>query len=53
MKEVVDETVKMVERQAIEEALRREDGSATRAARALGLSRATFYNKLKALGIKT
>ena len=53
LKEVVDETVKMVERQAIEEALRREDGSATRAARALGLSRATFYNKLKALGIKT
>jgi len=53
LKQVVDETVKMVERQAIEDALRREDGSATRAARALGLSRATFYNKLKALGIKT
>ena len=40
------------ERAAIVEALRANDGRVTDAARALGLSRATLYRKIKALGIE-
>jgi sigma-54 dependent transcriptional regulator, acetoin dehydrogenase operon transcriptional activator AcoR len=39
------------ERTAIVDALRANDGRVTNAARALGLSRATLYRKIKALGI--
>jgi DNA-binding NtrC family response regulator len=51
LKERVADVVRQVERQAIVDALRSEDGSPTRAARRLGISRASFYNKLKDLGI--
>ena len=51
LKERVAEVVRTVERQAILDALKLEDGSPTRAARRLGISRASFYNKLKELEI--
>jgi two-component system response regulator HydG len=51
LKERVAATVRVVERQAILDALRLEEGSPTRAARRLGISRASFYNKLKELDI--
>jgi two-component system response regulator HydG len=47
LKKRVAEAVRAVERQAILEALQAEQGSPTRAARRLGISRASFYNKLK------
>jgi transcriptional regulator with PAS, ATPase and Fis domain len=47
LKERVGEAVRAVERQAILEALQAEAGSPTRAAKRLGISRASFYNKLK------
>ena len=47
LKERVGDAVKAVERQAILEALQAEKGSPTRAAKRLGISRASFYNKLK------
>jgi two-component system response regulator HydG len=53
LKELIADTVKAVERQAIEDALRSAGGSPTQAARMLGLSRAAFYNKLKAYHIRT
>jgi transcriptional regulator of acetoin/glycerol metabolism len=40
------------ERAAIVDALRANDGRVTDAAKALGLSRATLYRKIKALGIE-
>jgi DNA-binding NtrC family response regulator len=52
LKEVVADAARVVEKQAIVDALRRCAGSATRAARLLGISRASFYNKLKAHGIE-
>jgi DNA-binding NtrC family response regulator len=51
LKERVADVVREVERQAIKDALRAEEGSPTRAARRLGISRASFYNKLKELDI--
>ena len=51
LKQRVAEAVRQVERQAILDALKVEDGSPTRAARRLGISRASFYNKLKELDI--
>ena len=47
LKERVGDAVRAVERQAILEALQAEQGSPTRAAKRLGISRASFYNKLK------
>jgi two-component system response regulator HydG len=47
LKEVVDRTVRRVERRAIAEALEHSDGSPARAARRLGISRASIYNKMK------
>jgi two-component system response regulator HydG len=52
LKEVVADAVRAVERQALRDALRRCDGSPARAARVLGISRASFYNKLKTHGIQ-
>ncbi len=52
LKEVVADAVRAVERQALRDALRRCDGSPARAARLLGISRASFYNKLKTHGIQ-
>jgi two-component system response regulator HydG len=47
LKSVVEETVRSVERQAIIDALRNCDGSPTKAAKLLGISRASIYNKIK------
>jgi DNA-binding NtrC family response regulator len=52
LKEVVADAVRAVERQALRDALRRCDGSPAKAARLLGISRASFYNKLKTHGIQ-
>jgi two-component system response regulator HydG len=52
LKEVVADAVRAVERQALSDALRRCDGSPAKAARLLGISRASFYNKLKTHGIQ-
>ncbi len=51
LRERVSHVVRQVERQALSDALRLEEGSATRAARRLGISRASFYAKAKELGI--
>jgi DNA-binding NtrC family response regulator len=51
LKQQLLDTAREVERRAILFALRVESGSPTRAARRLGISRASFYNKLKELEI--
>jgi two-component system response regulator HydG len=51
LKERVADAVRRVERAAILDALAAEQGSPSRAARRLGISRASFYNKLKELEI--
>src|SRR5690606_5374035 len=51
LREVVDRAVRRIERRAITLALEAEGGSPTRAARRLGISRASIYNKLKEHGI--
>jgi two-component system response regulator AtoC len=50
--EELAETVRRAERAALVSALKRTDGNRTVAARVLGVSRATLYNKLKELGIE-
>jgi two-component system response regulator HydG len=52
LKSLVDNAVRAVERQAILDALEKCDGSPTRAAKRLGISRASIYNKLKAYQIR-
>ena len=52
LKAVVEDAVRAVEKQAIEEALERAGGSAAKAARILGISRASVYNKIKEYGIQ-
>jgi two-component system response regulator HydG len=47
LKAVVDRAVRSVERDAIMDALRRASGSPTKAAKILGISRASVYNKIK------
>jgi transcriptional regulator of acetoin/glycerol metabolism len=42
-----------MERQAIMVALQQCDGSPTKAARQLGISRASIYNKLKEYGLQS
>jgi DNA-binding NtrC family response regulator len=51
LKARVADAVRAIERAAIVEALQAEAGSPTRAARRLGISRASFYHKLKELEI--
>ncbi len=51
LKEQLLEVSRVIERRAIVAALRDTSGSPSRAARKLGISRATFYNKLKELEI--
>jgi DNA-binding NtrC family response regulator len=51
LKEIVSDAVRVVERQALRDALSRTGGSPTKAARLLGISRASFYNKMKEHGI--
>ncbi len=52
LKDVLDDHVRAVERAAIEHALAREGGSPARAARRLGISRASIYAKIKELGLR-
>jgi DNA-binding NtrC family response regulator len=52
LKQIVAETTRAVERQAIREALDRSEGSPSKAARLLGISRASLYTKLKEYGMK-
>ncbi len=47
LKAVVDATVRRVEREAIISALQRSEGSPSKAAKLLGVSRATVYNKIR------
>ncbi len=47
LKAIVDDTVRAVERQAIADALRKAEGSPAKAAKLLGISRASIYNKIK------
>jgi DNA-binding NtrC family response regulator len=51
LKDQLLDVQRKVERRAIVAALRAESGSPTKAARRLGISRASFYNKLKELEI--
>jgi len=51
LKDAVDDAVRAVEKAAIEAALAREGGSPAKAARVLGISRASIYNKIKEYGI--
>jgi DNA-binding NtrC family response regulator len=52
LKDIVGDAVKAVERQAIKDALSREGGSPTKAAKLLGISRASIYNKMKEYGLE-
>jgi two-component system, NtrC family, response regulator HydG len=52
LKQLLDETVRSVERAAIERALARAGTSPARAARLLGISRASIYNKIREYGIR-
>ncbi len=47
LKAIVEDTVRAVERQAIADALQRAEGSPAKAAKLLGISRASIYNKIK------
>jgi len=51
LKDVVDEAVRTVEKAAISHALDRAGGAPARAAKLLGISRASIYNKMKAYGL--
>jgi len=53
LKEMVDQAVRAVERQAIADALDQASGSPTKAASLLGISRASIYNKIKEYGIQS
>jgi DNA-binding NtrC family response regulator len=52
LKLVLDDTIKALERQAIVQALQQCDGSPAKAAKQLGISRASIYNKLKEYGLQ-
>ncbi len=53
LRQIVSEAARAVEKQAIREALQKSEGSPSKAARLLGISRASMYNKLKEYGITT
>jgi two-component system response regulator HydG len=52
LKQILDDTVRSVERAAIEQALVHEGGSPAKAARLLGISRASIYNKIREYGLR-
>ena len=52
LKEATDKTVKIIEKERILEALSAAGGNKARAAKILGISRGTLYNKLRELGIR-
>lgn len=51
LRESIHTATEHLEREGIAEAIKRSGGNRTRAARALGISRATLYNKLKQYGL--
>ncbi|MBK9037503.1 MAG: sigma-54-dependent Fis family transcriptional regulator [Myxococcales bacterium] len=51
LKDIVDDAARAVERAAVTEALAEAEGSPARAARLLGISRASIYNKMKDYGL--
>jgi two-component system response regulator HydG len=53
LKALVDDTVRRVERKAIEAALEKSSGSPKKAAKLLGISRASIYNKIKEYQIES
>ena len=53
LKDIVADAIRAVERQAIRDALSKSEGSPGKAARLLGISRASIYNKLKEYDIPT
>ncbi|GAB4560989.1 MAG: sigma-54 dependent transcriptional regulator [Haliangiales bacterium] len=53
LKKVLSEATRQLERQAIAAALERCDGSPTKAAQLLGISRASVYNKIKEYHLST
>jgi len=53
LKEIARESSGLVEKNAIADALSKTAGNVTRAAKALGISRATLQNKMKAYGLRS
>jgi two-component system, NtrC family, response regulator HydG len=51
LKDIVADATRAVEKQALRDALSRSGGSPSKAARLLGISRASIYNKMKEYGI--
>jgi DNA-binding NtrC family response regulator len=51
LKQIVDDATRAVEQAALRDALTRAEGSPTKAAKLLGISRASIYNKMKEYGI--
>jgi DNA-binding NtrC family response regulator len=51
LKDIVDDATRAVEKAALRDALARGGGSPTKAAKLLGISRASIYNKMKEYGI--
>jgi transcriptional regulator with PAS, ATPase and Fis domain len=52
LKRIAREAAELVEKRAILDALAKTGGNVTRAAKALGVSRATLQNKMKAYGLR-
>jgi DNA-binding NtrC family response regulator len=51
LKDIVEDATRAVEKAALRDALARAGGSPSKAAKLLGISRASIYNKLKEYGI--
>ncbi|OGQ78603.1 MAG: hypothetical protein A3F90_05445 [Deltaproteobacteria bacterium RIFCSPLOWO2_12_FULL_60_19] len=53
LKRIAREAVELIERRVILDALSKTGGNVTQTAKALGVSRATLQNKMKAYGLRT
>ena len=53
LKDIVDDAVHTVEKAALSQALEESGGSPARAAKLLGISRASIYNKMKEYGLSS
>jgi len=53
LKKVTEKTIKIIEKEKIVQALAAAGGNKTQAAKILGISRGTLYNKLRELGIES